>query len=155
GFSIHDALTKPIDPDRLLESLTLAGVAPEAQGTILVVDADPASLGQVDAALVRLGYRARLVADAEGALAAVADAQAPPLAIVLGLVIPGMTAFEFLARAAGGGGLDGVPVVLCAPKNLAPEDECVLEKSAPQVVDRAPWRLGPLVAHVLARAGRH
>ena len=58
GFSVADVLHKPFTRDRLLAALRSAGVKPDSQGGVLVVDDDPSALRLMDATLGQLGFAA-------------------------------------------------------------------------------------------------
>ncbi|MDG6347272.1 hybrid sensor histidine kinase/response regulator [Luteimonas sp. 8-5] len=73
---------------------TLAGATP--QGSILVVDDQPANLRAVSALLTRHGYDVRTAGHGEEALQ-MATAQVPDL-LLLDMMMPGMDGFELLAH---------------------------------------------------------
>jgi DNA-binding response OmpR family regulator len=136
GFAVHDALSKPLDSGRLLASLRRAGVAPDRDGYILVVDDDPGSLGVMQSTLAQLGYRTSCVTEGEAGLSAAEAAE--PLAVILDLMMPGMNGFEFLERFRRHAGRRDVPVLIWTLKDLTHEEEELLRASAQSVVKKTP-----------------
>jgi len=135
GFAVHDVLAKPLAEPALLESLRRAGVHPDAHRSIvLVVDDDPASLKVMAATLDRLGYLAVCEQDPVRGLRAATEE--PPAAIVLDLIMPGMTGFEFLDQFRTTDAARGVPVIVWTSKDLSSEELTRLRKSAHAVVTK-------------------
>jgi CheY-like chemotaxis protein len=132
GFPVHDALPKPLDAERLRASLRRAGVLPEREGRILVVDDDAGARNLMSATLAQLGYRTVAVADGETALAEAAAAC--PLAVVLDLIMPHMDGFAFLHRFRQDPEHRNVPVIIWSLKELTREEESLLRSSAQGVV---------------------
>jgi signal transduction histidine kinase/DNA-binding response OmpR family regulator len=135
GFAVHDVLAKPLDEAAVLESLHRAGVRPNGErSVVLVVDDDPASLKVMAATLGRLGYLAVCEQDpVRGLRAATED---PPSAIVLDLLMPGMTGFEFLEQFRTTDAARGVPVIVWTSKDLAADELVRLRRSAHAVVSK-------------------
>jgi CheY-like chemotaxis protein len=133
GFAVHDVLAKPLAEPALLESLRRAGVRPDGErSVVLVVDDDPASLKVMAATLGRLGYLAVCEQDpVRGLRAATED---PPSAIVLDLLMPGMTGFEFLEEFRTTDAARSVPVIVWTSKDLAADELARLRRSAHAVV---------------------
>ena len=134
GFAVHDVLPKPIDGEVLVAALLRAGVTPSASRTVLVVDDDPAALQLMSTTLVNLGYRTRCEADGEAALAALQGST--PTAIVLDLLMPGMSGFEFLDHLRRVPSGKNVPVIVWTSKDLTREEHAVLKASADAVVQK-------------------
>jgi signal transduction histidine kinase/DNA-binding response OmpR family regulator len=135
GFAVHDVLAKPLDEAAVLESLHRAGVRPNGErSVVLVVDDDPASLKVMAATLGRLGYLAVCEQDpVRGLRAATED---PPSAIVLDLLMPGMTGFEFLEQFRTTDAARNVPVIVWTSKDLAADEVARLRRSADAVVSK-------------------
>ncbi|HUQ07371.1 MAG TPA: response regulator [Kofleriaceae bacterium] len=149
GFAVHDVLPKPLDVDTLLESLTRAEVTPSASRSVLVVDDDPAALELMSHALQRLGYTAHCERDGEHALASVRAS--PPTAIILDLIMPGMTGFEFLAQLRADPRWHGVPVIVWTGKDLSSEEHQLLRASANAVVTKGHGGSAGVIAELTAR----
>lgn len=89
--------------------MTTAGALP-AGGTVLAVDDQPENLALVEEVLSEEGFRVRLAADGEEALAAVAAE--PPDCIVLDVMMPRLDGFEVCRRLKGNRDTHFVPVVM-------------------------------------------
>ncbi len=117
GYAVHDILTKPIEPNSLLASLERAGVTPGRSGTVMVVDDDAGSLRLMAATLGQLGYEVDGYERAADALATCAEA--PPMAVILDLMMPEMDGFEFLERFRGLPRCRQVPVLVWSVRDLS------------------------------------
>jgi CheY-like chemotaxis protein len=124
GFAVSDVLPKPASPKALLTSLCAAGVRPREPGDVMVVDDDPDSLLLMSAALNQVGYRAVCYSDGETGLRAAA--QAPPAAVVLDLLMPGIDGFQFLERLRAQPATQKTPVLVWTSKDLTAEDRARL-----------------------------
>jgi len=135
GFAVHDVLAKPLSEPALLSSLRRAGVTADGGHTVvLVVDDDPASLKVMSATLGRLGYLA--VCEPDPAKGLRAATEQPPAAIVLDLLMPGMTGFEFLDQLRSAPNGHGVPVIVWTSKDLSNDELARLRTSAVAVVSK-------------------
>ncbi len=133
GFAVHDVLAKPLSESALLTSLQRAGVDADGGRTVvLVVDDDVASLKVMSATLERLGYLA--VCEPDPAKGLDAATEEPPAAIVLDLLMPGMTGFEFLDRLRATATGHSVPVIVWTSKDLTSAELARLRRSADAVV---------------------
>jgi signal transduction histidine kinase/DNA-binding response OmpR family regulator/HAMP domain-containing protein len=149
GFAVHDVLPKPLDVDVLLDSLLRAEVSPSATRSVLVVDDDPASLEIMAHALQRLGYQARCERDGARGLAAVRAS--PPTAIILDLIMPGMSGFEFLDQLRADPRWNAVPVIVWTGKDLSSEESQLLRASANAVVSKGHGGSAGVIAELTAR----
>ena len=135
GFAVHDVLAKPFVEADLVASLQRAGVTTEAhRSVVLVVDDDPASLKVMAATLGRLGYLAVCEQDPVRGLRAATEQ--PPSAIVLDLIMPGMTGFEFLDKFRTTAIARSVPVIVWTSKDLSSDEMTRLRQSAHAVVSK-------------------
>jgi CheY-like chemotaxis protein len=135
GFEVHDILGKPLQPAVLLESLARAKLRPHTPRPILVVDDDPRALKLAERTLEQIGYRSMCRAGAEEGLAAARET--PPAAVVLDLVMPVMTGFEFLERFRATRGGRRTPVIVWTAKDLGADDRRRLSASAQAVVEKS------------------
>jgi signal transduction histidine kinase/DNA-binding response OmpR family regulator len=135
GFAVHDILPKPLEDRALLSSLERAGILAGASGrAVLVVDDDAASLKVMSATLAQLGYEAVCEQDAsKGLERAVADR---PSAIVLDLIMPGMSGFEFLDRLREVVAGRDIPVIVWTSKDLTSDERAALRRSAHAIVSK-------------------
>ncbi len=132
GFAVHDFLPKPIDSEALLSSLGRAGVRPHQPGSVMVVDDDESSLKLMSAALAQLGFRSVCLRDGEKALHA--TGAAPPAAVVLDLLMPGLDGFEFLDRFRSSPATRRTPVLIWTVKDLDDQERARLLRSAQAIV---------------------
>jgi len=147
GFTVHDVLGKPLDAERLVGSLALAGVSPE-RGRIFVVDDDPKARTLMETTLHQLGFRA--TGFAEGAPALDAARSTLPLAVVLDLMMPGMNGFEFLERFRELPDAARVPVLIWTVKDLSVDETRLLQDAAQAVLTKQPRSVGQMVAQLRA-----
>jgi signal transduction histidine kinase/DNA-binding response OmpR family regulator len=134
GYAVHDVIAKPVDERALLAALDRAHLRASDTTSVLVVDDEPASLKVMAATLGRLGYRAVCETDPSHALEVAAAT--PPAAIVLDLVMPGMTGFEFLDRFRATPAARTVPVIVWTSKDLTDDELARLRQSAHAVVSK-------------------
>jgi PAS domain S-box-containing protein len=132
GFIVQDFLPKPIDAASLISALARAGIRPEQPGKVLVVDDDEGSLKLMAAALTQLGFQAVGMTNAEEALHAAGSA--PPSAIVLDLLMPGMDGFEFLDLLRDAPATSRTPVLIWTVKDLSIQEQARLSRSVQAIV---------------------
>jgi protein-histidine pros-kinase len=135
GFAIHDFLTKPVQPEGLLASLERAGIRPNESRTVLVVDDDTSALKLMGATLSQLGYVPICEADSERGLRLAAETR--PGAIVLDLLMPGMSGFEFLDRFRQTPACSHTPVIVWTNAELTAAQHARLRTSAQAVVEKS------------------
>jgi signal transduction histidine kinase/CheY-like chemotaxis protein len=131
GFPITEVLDKPFDGDALLEALRRAGVHGDVGAPILVLDDDLGSLKLMASTLERLDFRVSCYSDGEAALRSIA--QGPPRMIVLDLMMPGMSGFEFLERLHETPAHRAIPTVVWTVKDLS-ADELARLRSATRAI---------------------
>jgi signal transduction histidine kinase/CheY-like chemotaxis protein len=117
GFQVTDILAKSVSEGEILNALKRCGVAPSSERPILIVDDDESSLKLADKMLRQLGYRPVCRQDATSALEAASMER--PAAVVLDLVMPEMTGFEFLKRFRETGDGRHTPVIVWTAKDLS------------------------------------
>jgi len=120
-----DYLVKPLDPDRLLDTLRRhTGTAP---GVALMVEDDPVTRAMLRRMLESDGWSVEEAANGREALACV-ERRRPGL-IVLDLMMPEMDGFEFLAEMRLREQWRSIPVVVVTARDLSPEDRLFLNGS--------------------------
>jgi PAS domain S-box-containing protein len=134
AFAVHDVLEKPLDPSSLLHALERAGVRPDRQGGILVVDDDPGALRLMDATLAQLGFST--ITRSTGAAALEAAENLHPAAVVLDLVMDGMDGVEFLDRFRRLPEHARTPVLIWTMKDLTAIEHEQLKQAAQAVVSK-------------------
>jgi CheY-like chemotaxis protein len=146
GFPVHDVLIKPVDGDAVLSSLKRAGVVVADPGSVLVVDDDPTLLGLMAATLDRLGYSAACEQDGKAAL--VVAEKRRPLAVILDLLMPGMSGFEFLERFRSEPMNRNVPVIIWTAKDLSLAEEARLRAQAQAVHNKQTGGMDELLQEI-------
>ena len=147
GFAVNDILPKPLVPEALVGALTRAGVVARV-GMVMVIDDDDGALKLMSATLHQLGYQTRCERDGEAALDAVR--KSPPSAIVLDLLMPGMSGFEFLDHLRRDPAVRRVPVIVWTGKDLSVDERAMLRASASAVVAKGSSGGGSAVLAELA-----
>jgi CheY-like chemotaxis protein len=147
GFPITEVLDKPFDGDALLEALGRAGIRGDTGAPILVLDDDPGSLKLMASTLERMQFRVSCYSDGAAALRSIA--QSAPRMIVLDLMMPGMTGFEFLERLHETPAHRAIPTVVWTVKDLTADELGRLRNATRAIVRKG---LGPsqLLEAVLA-----
>ncbi|MBV9894804.1 MAG: response regulator [Chloroflexi bacterium] len=126
-------LVKPIDPDRLrgvLHGLDAARAARD--GSVLIVDDDPALRDVLSSLLAEDGWRVATAADGEAALAAVAHER--PAAMVLDLMMPRIDGFEVLRTLREQPTTRDLPVIVITAKDLTDDDRQRLSRNCQRVI---------------------
>ena len=127
-----DVLAKPFSAEQL--QATVMRLLPADEGTLLVVDDEPAVRRLVLETLAREGLRLREAANGAEALAAVR--KEIPDAIVLDLVMPEMDGFEVLAELQRDPSTREVPVVVLTGKRLSPSERSLLRRRAVSLMEK-------------------
>jgi CheY-like chemotaxis protein len=114
--------------------------------TILVVDDDPNALKLADAALRELGYRPVCHADPESALR-LAEAD-PPGIVIVDLIMPGLSGFEFITRFRALRRGRDVPIIVWTVKDLDPDERRRLQAYVSGIVFKSARGAQDLVAEL-------
>ncbi|MFI5350120.1 MAG: PAS domain S-box protein [Elusimicrobiota bacterium] len=120
GLAIHDFLQKPVQAADLLSSLQRAGIPPQGGRTVLVIEDDPMSRKLMEKTLEAVGYQATCRPDAESALETIATNR--PAAIILDLMLPGISGFKFLDRLKKMVHDARIPVIVWTNKDLTKKE---------------------------------
>jgi PAS domain S-box-containing protein len=134
GFHVHDILSKPVSPEEIVKALERCGIVPSTAKPILIVDDDRSARKLADETLRRLGYRT--VCRPNGASALRAASKEPPAAVVLDLVMPTMTGFEFLKRFRRTSRGRHIPVIVWTGKELTDSETAELRSAANAVAKK-------------------
>ena len=151
GVLVDDLLLKPVSQNGLVEALRRAGV-PASKGTVLVLEDDPTMQRLARAAIEGLGLRVLATADGARALGQVEREQ--PLALVVDLLLPGMSGFEFLLRLRREAWGARVPVIVWTEKQLTVTERARLLESAQAVVAKGEAGLAGLLDAIRAHGLR-
>ena len=125
GAAAH--LTKPVSKGLLTETLRLHGAGAGGK-TVLVVDDEGAARELIVETLREAGYIAIAVSSGGEALTALADSI--PAAVVLDLLMPGMSGIELLTRIKRSPRLEAIPVIVLTGMEIGMEDAQLLRQAA-------------------------
>jgi signal transduction histidine kinase/DNA-binding response OmpR family regulator len=126
-------LVKPIDHERLRTVLrSLDGLRPAGDGSVLIVDDDPALRDVLSSLLAEDGWRVATAADGAAALAALAHEK--PTAMVLDLMLPHVDGFEVLQTLRSQPTTRDLPVIVVTAKDLTDDDRERLARNAERVI---------------------
>lgn len=128
----QEYVVKPIEPDDLCQAVFRCLDSPA--GHVLVVDDDPATRELTGAILSRRGYDVTLADSGAAALERMRVER--PDALVLDLMMPGLSGFDVLARMAEQPTLCAVPVVVLTAKDLDRDDHERLRRGVAAVVQK-------------------
>jgi CheY-like chemotaxis protein len=137
-----DYLTKPIDRERLVRTLSryvTAGRRPR----VLIVEDDAAQRQVVRTALESEGYAVDEARDGREGLVRVRATL--PNVIILDLLMPGMDGFEFAAALQAQPDWRRIPVVVVTAKDLTPDDRRRLEAGVAKILLKHEFDPGELV----------
>jgi DNA-binding response OmpR family regulator len=110
ALGIQDILTKSASPAELVASLERAGVPPEGEPIVLVVDDDVEVRSTLEGFLREAGYRP--IFSPSGDRALVVAMELGPAAVILDPVAPTVDGFDFLRRLRQTGAGATIPVIL-------------------------------------------
>ncbi|MCX7025098.1 MAG: GAF domain-containing protein [Spirochaetes bacterium] len=127
AYSLHadECLLKPIDRDNLLR--IVERLIPKG-GTILAVDDDENALEIVRRVLDICPWKVRSATDGFSGLEQMSEDR--PDAVILDLMMPGMSGFEVLERMRTDPRLADIPVVVLTAKDLSPAEREILGHDA-------------------------
>jgi signal transduction histidine kinase/DNA-binding response OmpR family regulator len=151
----EDYFVKPVEPRVLIERLRqiapLSG--PQPARRILLVDDDPEVHELVGDELSRQGFVVdHALSGTEGLR--LADRERPD-AIVLDLMMEGMSGFEVAAALNGDPGTAHVPIVVLTAKDLSPDDRVALQGRIASLVQKGQSVPARLVAAIRELESRH
>jgi len=148
-----DYLVKPIDHERLRSTLRGLERTGAPNGTILVVDDDPALRDVLGHVLAEDGWRVLTASDGHEALASVERDQ--PTAMVLDLMIPHVDGFEVLRALRSRPATHDLPVIVVTAKDLTEEDRKRLSRNAEQVILKQALRMDDLRTEIRGLLAAH
>jgi signal transduction histidine kinase/CheY-like chemotaxis protein len=129
----NEYMVKPIDPDRLRGVLRgLDGSHPPGDGSLLIVDDDPALRDVLSSLLTEDGWRVATAGDGQAALSAIARER--PTAVVLDLMMPRIDGFEVLRTLREEPATRDLPVIVVTARELTEDDRQRLARSAQRVL---------------------
>ena len=150
GFVVDDLLLKPVSQDGLIRALRRSGL-PSALGTVLVLEDDPTMQHLARIAIEGMGLRVLATADGAQALAEVAREQ--PAALVVDLLLPGMSGLEFILRLRREPWGQTIPVIVWTEKDLSDAERTRLLNSVQAVVAKGDASMGNLLRAIQEHGG--
>jgi CheY-like chemotaxis protein len=148
-----DYLVKPIDHERLRSTLRGLERTGASDGTILVVEDDPALRDVLGSVLAEDGWRVVTASDGGEALASVERDH--PSAILLDLMIPRVDGFEVLRTLREQPATRDLPVIVVTAKDLTEDDRTRLARSAEQVILKQALRMDDLRTEIRGLLAAH
>jgi PAS domain S-box-containing protein len=145
GVAVHDVITLPFDAEALLASLARAEQT-RVRPRVLVVDDDLSSLRLVDRALSSRGFDPLLCTDAARGIEVLVDLH--PGAIILDLLMPGMSGFEFLDHLRRLPGHEKTPVLVWTMKDLIADEIIRLRATTQAIIPKTGGRLSTLLTEL-------
>jgi CheY-like chemotaxis protein len=139
-------LVKPIDHERLRSVLHSLNGMRTPDGTVLVVDDDPALRDVLGSVLSADGWRVATASDGEAALLAIE--REVPAAMVLDLMMARVDGFEVLQMLRSRPATRDLPVIVVTAKDLTQEDRERLARSAERVILKQALRVEDLRAEI-------
>jgi protein-histidine pros-kinase len=135
GFQVASILPKPVSESAILKALRQCGVGPGHRRPILVVDDDKFALKLASEMLRQLGYRAICRQNVASALEAATKES--PAAVVLDLIMPEMSGFEFLNRFRKTRSGRRTPVIIWTGKELSETERAALRSTGSAIATKA------------------
>lgn len=141
GVEAH--LTKPVGKRQLLDAISKAVTGHPDRRNILVVDDEPMARELLGAILQEAGYTPVLAPGGDAALTAVE--QALPAAVILDLIMPGMSGFELLSHLKERPEWSGVPVIVLTGIELNRGDAELLKQTTVAILRKGQSWKQPLL----------
>jgi len=157
GFSLGAAqvLQKPVGRDDIAEAMRRIGLGPCADKAhkVLIVDDDARAVELLAAYLAEPGYEVARAYGGREAIAAVG--RDLPELIVLDLMMPEVTGFEFLQAIKADPATAEVPIIVVTAKMLTPGEHAQLNGHVAAILEKASFNHGRFLVEVRrALAGR-
>jgi len=138
GYSLGatDYLTKPVDREQLLNTLTGFDIPGEA-GPVLLVEDDADTRDMMTSILQKADWRVIEAANGREALHLLTDVR--PALIMLDLMMPVMDGFDFLLEMRAHAEWQDIPVIVLTAKDLTDEDQRILSGRVQQVIEKSAY----------------
>ncbi|OYT69807.1 MAG: hybrid sensor histidine kinase/response regulator [Chloracidobacterium sp. CP2_5A] len=144
ALGVSDYLTKPLDRDRLVETLKRHGR--RERRTVLLVEDDDPTRDMTRRLLEREGWS--VIEAVNGRLALECLAKDLPALVLLDLMMPEMDGFEFVERAREHPEWDALPIVVVTAKELTEDDRHRLNGRIKEILQKG----SQSIEEILARA---
>jgi CheY-like chemotaxis protein len=135
ALGAHDYILKPVDRARLIERLRkITGKNLGKRPRLLLIDDDPAFHALLETELQLLGYEVRSAFNGEAGVSLATSEN--PDAIVLDLLMPGLTGFQVAERLKQQASTAKIPIVVMTSKDLTEEDRRLLNSHVARFVPK-------------------
>jgi len=147
GFALGatDYMTKPINRDRLVGVIRKYQHADHVR-QILVVEDEPSIRQMVRRVLEREGWKVREAENGQAGIRAVAASK--PAVILLDLMLPVMTAFDFVRELRNNSAWQDIPVVILTAKDLTGDDRQQLKGNVERILQKGDYNREQLLNEV-------
>ncbi len=151
GFALGavDYLVKPVEKDRLLESLERLSFAKRVKREkldILVVDDDPYVLDLLGDMLEKEGYRVLKADTGEKAIKMAIERE--PSLIILDLMMPGTSGFDVVDKLKKHPVARNIPILIFTAKEITEEDKARLNSSIKKIITKASFSREELLSEI-------
>ena len=145
GFSLGatDYLTKPVDPQQLVDVLK-TNVEYGGDGPILIVEDDEDTRTIMRRTIEEAGFQARCAVDGHQAIEML-DGEVEPSAMLLDLMMPKLDGFEVLEKMRTDSAMSKIPVIVVSAADLSAEERQMLERNVEEVLQKGDFRKQRLV----------
>ncbi len=144
SFGAVECLTKPIERDRLFETLGKYLYSDSAQ--VLIVEDDEVNRDMLSRTLEKEGWQVAEASNGKQALKQLAHIS--PELILLDLMMPEMNGFEFLAELRQNPFLSDIPVIILTAKDLTQEDRHYLNNSVVDILSKGAYNRQDLLTQI-------
>ena len=147
GYSLGatDYLTKPVDREQLLNTLSGFHI-PGESGPVMLVEDDPDTRDVMTRILQKAGWEVIEAGNGREALHLLTDIR--PALILLDLMMPVMDGFDFLLEMRTHAEWQNIPVIVLTAKDLTEEDQRVLSGRVEQVLEKSAYSREQLLQHI-------
>ncbi|HEY3934290.1 MAG TPA: response regulator [Gemmatimonadales bacterium] len=135
ALGAFDWLLKPVRREALVAAIQRAVSASAARHpTVLAIDDDPGALDIITAIIEGAGFRAVTTTDARHGLE-LADVD-PPAAVIIDLIMPGLSGFDLIAALRERPSTRDVPIVVFSARDLDGEERKQLERQVMRILSK-------------------
>jgi signal transduction histidine kinase/CheY-like chemotaxis protein len=147
GYSLGatDYLTKPVDREQLLDTLSEYDT-PGESGPVLLVEDDTNTRDVMTRMLKKTGHQVIEAANGREALHVLSEKR--PTIILLDLMMPVMDGFDFLLEMRTHAEWQDIPVIVLTAKDLTEEDQRILSGRVEQVLEKSVRTHEQLLQHI-------
>jgi len=147
GYSLGatDYLTKPVDREQLLNTLSVFH-SPDRSGPVLLVEDDADTRDVMTRILQKANWEVIEAGNGREALHLLSGMR--PALILLDLMMPVMDGFDFLLEMRTHAEWQDIPVIVLTAKDLTEEDQRILSGRVEQVLEKSAYSREQLLQHI-------